>query len=334
MTVIVVDGGSDDDTVDVASRVLTCYGLRHEIVVKPCNIPEGRNECMLRVLAKGADYIFFVDSDVVIRDKQILARLIGYERKYGPCVVSASIAFRVFESLKELQLFAKSIVGSDVSSDKLDVKVKATRWCAMGLTLIPVEIARRVKFDEDMTVAEDTCYGYNVWKEGYKVFTVNTNMDLAYDINLLKRGDIYVSLRVRDYLRGLYKKAFARTYTFYSDGLFKTIRAFLTSREGLRMLFHVANTLTLVLGLAMLTSPISWSWGVALTMLYATVSLSYIARLWLVKCRSLRQAVSSFIKFKLYSLYVLPLVPVIYLRYKNEFSRLRDRIESFKPKRF
>jgi len=330
LSFIIVDGGSDDDTISIVKKIINNYEFKHEIIVKPCNIPEGRNECISRAVEKGVDYILFLDSDTVIRDKQILSRMIECDVKYGPCVVSVGTVFRVFKSLKELTQFADSVVESDVDSDRLGVKVEAVPWCGMGLTLIPVEIARCVRFDEDMTFAEDTFYGYHVWRNGYKICSVTADINLAYDVNLPKRSNIYVSMDVKSYLRGLYKKALAMTYNFYCGSLFKTVCEFLKSKNGMRMLFHIGDTFALILGLVMLINHVTVL-GVFFTMFYVINSSLSIARLRLTKCNSIRQASSSFIKFWLYSLYVLPSIPVLYLKHRSEFSKVFNRIEGFKP---
>jgi glycosyltransferase involved in cell wall biosynthesis len=329
LTFVIVDGGSNDDTVSMVKKIIDDYGFKHEIIIKPCNIPEGRNECIARAIEKGVDYILFLDSDTVIGDKQILSRMIECDVKYGPCVVSVGTVLRVFKSLKELEQFADSIVESDVSSNKLSVKVEAIPWCGMGLTLIPAEIARRVRFDEDMTFAEDAFYGYHVWRSGYKICSVTADLNLAYDVNLPKKSNIYVSMDVKGYLRGSYKKALATTYKFYCDSLFKTVGKFLKSKAGMRMLFHIGNTFALILGLIMLINHLTVL-GLFFTMFYMINSSLSIARLRLTKCNNIRQASFSFIKFWLYSLYVLPLIPVIYLKHRSEFSEVFSRIESFK----
>ena len=73
LIVIVVDADSNDDTADIAKKVLSLLNLKHEVIVKPSNIPEGRNICINRALEIGAEYIFFVDSDVIIVCRDVLA---------------------------------------------------------------------------------------------------------------------------------------------------------------------------------------------------------------------------------------------------------------------
>jgi glycosyltransferase involved in cell wall biosynthesis len=62
--VLLVDGESKDDTVKTARQFLDNSDFSgYEIVIKKCNIPEGRNVCIERM--KG-DMLFFWDSDVIM----------------------------------------------------------------------------------------------------------------------------------------------------------------------------------------------------------------------------------------------------------------------------
>lgn len=47
ISVIVVDGGSKDRTVEIAEKILDTSGfMSYEIISRKCNIPEGRNICI------------------------------------------------------------------------------------------------------------------------------------------------------------------------------------------------------------------------------------------------------------------------------------------------
>ena len=288
LIIIIVDGGSSDNTVDIARRLLSSYGLKHEIVIKPCNIPEGRNICIDRALKIGADYIFFVDSDVIVADKNILAKLIIFDKRHGPCIVHANVKNKVFSSLGELRLFSSRIAELNEGSNDV-MLARAVPCCAMGLTLIPIAIARRVRFDEDMTFNEDCSYGYSAWKSGYKVYLANTNSPIAYDVNLPKHSDIYARMSVRDYLRGLRKKVLMRAYTYYDGSVLKTMTKFLKDVAGKRMLLHFLITLMLTMGLIMLSMESLQYLGLAFIALYMVVDLPYLVRLRKARCESLRQ---------------------------------------------
>jgi len=318
LIVIVVDGGSIDGTADVARKVLSLLNLKHEVIVKPSNIPEGRNICIRRALEIGAEYIFFLDSDVIVVDRDILVELIRIDKEYGPCVVHASTEHKVFSNLKELQSFCNRV--AKLSGSSTILSARAVPWCSMGLTLIPKCIVEQVKFDEDMTFAEDRYYGYLVRKSGYKVYSVNADKPLAYDVNLPKRSDIYVNMSIRDYLRGLYKKAFTMAYMYYDGNVLKTMAKLLKDVAGKRILFHSLTMLILIAGLVMFFATPLQLWGLALITLYIAIDLTYLVRLWKVKCRNILQALANLFKFRIYGFYVGILLPIITLKHKKQLK--------------
>jgi len=324
LAVIIVDGGSEDDSVDIARKLLNFYGLKGEIVVKPCNIPEGRNICISKALETNADYIFFIDSDVVIADKGILAKLTEFDMRYGPCVVSANTKFKFFSSLEELRLFCSR--AAELGGDSGMMLAGAVPWSGMSLTLIPRCIAEQVRFDEDLTFAEDAYYGYLVWRGGYKVYGVNADKPIAYDVNLPKHTDIYIRMGVREYLRGLYKKALIIVYTYYGGGVLKTMIRLLRNIRGRRMLFHFLSMLILAIGLVMLFTASLQLWGLAFTILHMVADLSYLMRLWKVKCRNIHQALASLLKYRIYSLYALLSMPIITLKHREQLNKLHRAI--------
>lgn len=328
--IIIVDGGSTDGTADIAKKILDSYGLRYEITVKPCNIPEGRNECIIRAIKKCVDYILFIDSDITIANKQILLKLIDFDINNGPCVVSAKTMFKTFTNLNDLVQFANSIVDLDEDKCELNIKAKPVPWCEMSLTLIPAEIANRIKFDSDMTFSEDRLFGYHVWKNEYKVYSISSDKPLAYDINIIKRSDIYVRMSIREYFRGLYKKALVIAYTYYSGSFFKTSLNFLKSTVGKRMLFHVLNSFTLLVGLLLLLTNITINFGLILIGMHGVLSLLYIVKLRLTKCESWLNALANLIKFTLFSQYTTLLIPIIVFKHKNEFNKLFNRRAKYK----
>ena len=329
LIVIVVDGGSNDGTTDIAKKILDSLDLKHEIIVKPSNIPEGRNICISRALEIGAEYIFFVDSDVIIVYSDILTELIRIDKEYGPCVINASRKHKIFSNLEELRTFCNRVTKLDGSTM---LSARVVRWCGMGLTLIPRRIAEQVRFDEDMTFAEDRYYGYLVWKSGYKVYSVNADKPLAYDVNLPKRSDIYVNMSIGDYFRGLYKKAFMVAYTYYDGSILKTMAKLLKDVAGKRILFHSLIMLVLIAGLVMFFATPLQLWGLALITLYIAIDLTYLVRLWKVKCRNILQALANLFKFRIYGFYVGILIPIITLKHKKQLKLHSTRLLHSMPK--
>ena len=64
---LVVDGVSKDDTVQIIEGCIKGSSLfGYKIIVRECNIPEGRNLCIENMMG---DYLFFWDSDVIIKRK-------------------------------------------------------------------------------------------------------------------------------------------------------------------------------------------------------------------------------------------------------------------------
>lgn len=327
--IIIVDGGSTDNTVHVAKKTLNTCNVDYKIIVRRCNIPEGRNICINEALKMHVDYIFFVDADVVIADRNLLLRLIEVDRKCGPCIVSAYLEFKIFKSYRELEVFCNKVVESKTSIS--NVKIEAVRWCGMGLTLIPAKIAQHVLFDEDLTFAEDRIYGFATWMNGYRIYLLKSDKPFAYDVNLPKLSNIYARMSFSEYLRGIWKKVLAFAYTYYTGSTLHTLLKFLNDVPGKRMLFHMINTLMLVAGLASILI-LHAMWGWIFIVAYLALNLPHLIKQYVLHCESVGQAFKNLLKYQVFSICVLSLMPLIIFKNRQRFKHVMDMMERAKCK--
>jgi glycosyltransferase involved in cell wall biosynthesis len=198
--VLVVDGGSRDGTAEKAKEVLEGADFAgHEVIVMKCSIPEGRNVCIERMRG---ECLLFLDSDVLIEPDAILKLYLTME-KTGAAIVTADARHVYVSSIDEL-------AAGWTPSTKGEEGVIYVPAAGMGHTLIRREVFEHVRFDSELTFSEDLDFSVRARERGYRI-AMNRGI-LAFDVNLAgkRSSDIYVSMPLRQALRGLRKKARAK----------------------------------------------------------------------------------------------------------------------------
>ena len=96
--VLLVDGESKDNTVATARQILENSDFNgYEIVVKKCNIPEGRNICIEKM--KG-DFLFFWGSDIIM-GANALENIVATGLDTKADIVSAELASFYMNTMEE-----------------------------------------------------------------------------------------------------------------------------------------------------------------------------------------------------------------------------------------
>lgn len=84
-------------------------------------------------------------------------------------------------------------------------------FVVFSVTLFHRDVFRKVGlFDERMTQAEDRDICLKAYCKGFQSFYIST---AAYDINRRRLSDVPVTTPLRQYLRGIHKKALIYAYT-------------------------------------------------------------------------------------------------------------------------
>jgi glycosyltransferase involved in cell wall biosynthesis len=98
--VLLVDGESKDKTVEVAQKILEKSDFKgYGIIVKRCNIPEGRNICIEKMQG---DALLLWDSDVIM-DPNAMWELVGAMEKEKTDIVTAHASAIFANSIREIE---------------------------------------------------------------------------------------------------------------------------------------------------------------------------------------------------------------------------------------
>jgi glycosyltransferase involved in cell wall biosynthesis len=200
--VLVVDGKSKDKTVEIARNILEKSDFKgYDIIVKECNIPEGRNICIERM---NGDMMFFWDSDVIMVPSAMQDLVRTIIEKAADIVLAEVVPIFV-NTIEDVGIKVNEAASSHpLGSGNLAIVVPSAQ---MGNTLISSNVLASVRFDPDLTTLEDLDFSVRAREKGFKV--LKSKGVQAFDINIWKKGhsDIYIDMPLKSALRGLRKKA-------------------------------------------------------------------------------------------------------------------------------
>jgi glycosyltransferase involved in cell wall biosynthesis len=198
--VVMVDGGSKDNTVEAAEDMLsTSDFLGYKIIVEKSNIPEARNLCIKNM---SGDFLLFWDSDIIVESTAV-ASMFEAHRKENADIVFSCIQEVSLESLEE-------IVGKCDYTMKQIPREPAylqLNLATTGHILISKKVTDQVDFDPDLTFSEDRAFSSKASQKGFKI--IATRKSVGVDVNLSSQpySNIYgLDMSLKEALRGLGKK--------------------------------------------------------------------------------------------------------------------------------
>lgn len=153
LEIIVVDGCSQDATVEIAKR----YPV--QVVSAPFNAPAAYNHA-LKLISN--EVVGFIDSDAKV-EKEWLNKLINYLD--GPQVAGAS---GNIETWNKKNPWARSI-GYDLKNRYARLKKYVVRVATMNLLLKKSVIEEVGGFDENLPSQYDTDLGFRITSKGFKI---------------------------------------------------------------------------------------------------------------------------------------------------------------------
>lgn len=274
--VLIVDGESKDKTVEIARNILEKSDFKgYDIIVKECNIPEGRNICIERTRG---DMLFFWDSDIIMGPSamQDLVRTITEED--GDMVTGGGT--RIFvNTIEDVDKKVNEAASSHLPESNPVIEIPSA---AMANILITREVLDSVRFDPDLTNLEDADFSVRAREKGFKILMNKSVM--AYDINLRKKGysDMHIDMPLKDALRGMKKKSKANVLAIGRVTFTITMKFFLRFR---RYLFYLGYIPALILTI----------YGLIMNNLFVLVFPVYLIFfiLWQVKRRGVRRGIKA-----------------------------------------
>jgi glycosyltransferase involved in cell wall biosynthesis len=192
--VVYVDGGSTDGSRELVREVLP----QARIIDAPgTNIPEARN---IAVRETSGDYLVYWDSDILAPPSALKALL--QQDKPIVALTRRDVYVASEENIQNIM----ANLGDDPSPT-----LYPAPFVVFSVTLFHRDVFRKVGlFDERMTQAEDRDICLRAYCKGFQSFYIST---AAYDINKRRLSDVPVTTPLRQYLRGIRKKALIYAYT-------------------------------------------------------------------------------------------------------------------------
>ncbi len=186
--ILYIDGGSTDGSPQLVrelmpeARVIDAAGT---------NIPEARN---IAVREAAGDYVIFWDSDVIA----------------PPCALRALLSLKApiaALARRDVTVSSEADIEKAIAAlpDCRTEPANLADFAVFSVNLFRRDVFREVgPFDERMTQAEDREFGLRATCRGYRTLIIPTP---AYDINRPRLSEVPVGTPLRQYLRGMHKKA-------------------------------------------------------------------------------------------------------------------------------
>lgn len=241
--IIIVDGGSKDNTVEIAQDFLQnsdFYG--YSISVQRCSIPEGRNLCIQKMQG---EFLLFWDSDVVM-DPESIQRQLDALNKAKADITTSNIAEVYVNSCEEIARNWDKWTNTYFQNQD----IHPVNNCTMGNTLISKKVLSEINFDNDLTYGEDMAFSFRARDLGYQILSVGNAY--GFDVNNHKEAfsDHSFDMPLTWTLRGIRKKGVIEAVTLFagSSNITKDVVSFFMQRK--RYAFYLAYIPLSVLALA------------------------------------------------------------------------------------
>jgi len=316
---VLLDADSVDESTLFAIDLLKSRGVEYVYDRARCNIAQGRNKLLKMCLSLDPDYVFFLDADTVLRYRNDISLATELSKQRN--VIYLRYNFENYQSPPDLVEKAMSYISNAKNRDLTRFETHKAHWCPLGATLIPRKLAEILEFDEDLSFAEDRYFGYMSWRCGYPIKVVESSPLPATDINL-GTGSIYISMPLREYLRGLHKKILWDRVWLYFDP--KTMRYLNNLVKKARLHRYLPY---LALDIVSIALPIARGIeGLALSIALFTLYTAFLAK---AKKIGFLKALENMIKFNIYGVSSLLLSFPLYLRHRKEFKNIFYYIMSY-----
>jgi len=192
--VVYIDGGSTDGSKELVRDVMPWARI---IDAPGTNIPEARN---IAIKETSGEYLVYWDSDILAPPSALKTLL-----RHNKPITALTRRDIYVASEDDIQSIMSNL------SDDPEPTVRPTPFVVFSVTLFHRDVFRKVGLlDERMTQAEDRDICLRAYCKGFQSFYVST---VAYDINRKRLSDVPVTTPLRQYLRGIHKKALIYAYT-------------------------------------------------------------------------------------------------------------------------
>jgi len=315
---VVVDGGSSDGTLEMVRDILSKSKIQYILESGNYTIPEGRNRVLELAMGINTDYILFIDADVVFRFRNLVQVLLNLAKKLGDkAVISVRYKCLHFSNPLDAEKFMDTVAKKNEYLENSGYNIRAIAWSGLGFTLLPREAAT-IKFDVDMTFDEDTYICLELYRGGFKLYEVSIGEDVAFDINV-KASNIYFSMGLRNYLRGIRKKVAMYVYENFDPLFLNFVKNFAANNN--KSLYHVFYTTLAILGILTNNQPL---------LLSAFILILFYILLQFRKSRSPKKILVAWLKFFTYSLILTLLLIPTYLKHRLEYQEIYKTINSLR----
>ncbi len=206
--IVFVDGESKDDTAELAKKILAQSDFAgYKVIVKKCNIPEGRNICLNHL---SGEFLLFWDSDVIMPKDAVLNLLSGIENEQVD-LMTAAVKQITVASTDEVEGKMREILAP--SQSQMPYEIKAAM---MGQSLLTKQLTKAISFNEQLTIQEDTDFCLRAKKLGFRLM-LDPNITVL-DVNMFNvaYSDICIDMSFGDAIKGIRKKSEVQVnaYTF------------------------------------------------------------------------------------------------------------------------
>lgn len=165
LRIVFVDNNSSDDSEKIIEKFVSSHMSEYEsLVVRKCepSVSLARNICL--ECSEGTDYVFFIDADVVV-PRETLQKLLAHFEKDGVGISSVPCDYE--NAAKRARFLYKAFVTPEGSVE--------ARKVGTGCTIISKKAIDAVgKFNQKLSVHEDSEYCFRTTQRGYKIICDHT----------------------------------------------------------------------------------------------------------------------------------------------------------------